>query len=93
MHKFGGVVLQDREVFKNLELLLLYYVDLIHYRANQPITYQYLKEYIQVQSDQMKVNQIHDLIESIQDIIKKQTYYINIELALDELSYILEKKR
>ncbi len=94
MHKHGGVILQDREVFKNfLELLLLYYVDLIHYRANQPITYRYLKEYIQVQSDQMKVNQIHELIESIQDIIKKQTYYINIELALDELSYILEKKR
>lgn len=94
MHKHGGVILQDREVFKNfLELLLLYYVDLIHYRANQPITYQYLKEYIQIQSDQMKVNQIHELIESIQVIIKKQTYFINIELALDELSYILEKKR
>ena len=94
MSKQGGIVLQDRDVFKNfLELLLLYYVDLIHYRANQPITYQYLKEFIQVQSDQMRVHQIHELIESIQNIIKKQTYYINIELALDELSYILEKKR
>ncbi len=94
MHKHGGVILQDREIYKNfLELLLLYFVDLIHYRANQPITYLYLKEHIQVQSDQMKVNQIHELIEAIQNIIKKQTYYINIELALDELSYILEKKR
>lgn len=92
--KHSGIVLQDRDVFKNfLELLLLYYVDLIHYRANQPITYQYLKEHIQVQSDSLKVNQIHELIEAIQETIKKQTYYINTELALDELSYILEKKR
>lgn len=94
IHKNGGIILQDRDVFKNfLELLLLYYVDLIHYRANQPITYQYLKEYIQSQSDAMKVHEIHELIETIQSIIKKQSYYINIELALDELSYILEKKR
>jgi DNA polymerase III subunit delta' len=93
-HKHGGIILQDREVFKNfLELLLLYYVDLIHYRANQPITYQYLKEHIQIQSDAMKVHEIHELIEAIQSIIKKQSYYINIELALDELSSILEKKR
>lgn len=92
--KHAGIVLQDRDVFKNfLELLLLYHVDLIHYRANQPIIYAYLKEFIQIQSDQMKVNQINELIEAIQDIIKKQTYFINIELALDELAYILEKKR
>ncbi len=92
--KNAGIVIQDRDVFKNfLELLLLYYVDLIHYRANQPITYQYLKEFIQIQSDSMKVNEINELIEAIQEIIKKQTYYINTELALDELSFILEKKR
>lgn len=92
--KHAGIVLQDREIFKNfLELLLLYYVDLIHYRANQPIIYAYLKEFIQIQSDQMKVNEINELIEAIQQTIKKQTYYINTELALDELSYILEKKR
>ncbi|MCD4826738.1 MAG: hypothetical protein K8Q99_03005 [Acholeplasmataceae bacterium] len=92
--KQAGIVLQDRDVFKNfLELLLLYHVDLIHYRANQPIIYGYLKEFIQIQSDQMKVNQINELIEAIQDTIQKQTYYINADLALDELSYILEKKR
>lgn len=94
IHKKAGLILQDRDVFQNfLELLLLYFVDLIHYRANQPITYLYLKEYIQKQSDQMKVNEINELIDAIQTIIKKQTYFINTELALDELSYILEKKR
>ena len=94
IHKKVGLVLQDRDIFQNfLELLLLYFVDLIHYRANQPITYVYLKEYIQKQSDQMKVNEINELIEAIQTIIKKQTYFINTELALDELSYTLEKKR
>ena len=93
-NKHASIVLQDRDVFKNfLELLLLYHVDLIHYRANQPIIYEFLKESIQIQSDQMKVKQINELIEAIQETIKKQTYYINAELALDELSYILEKKR
>jgi len=94
MSEHGSLLLQDRELFKNfLELLLLYFVDLIHYRANQPITYQYLREAILVQSDQMKVNEIHELIEAIQHIIKKQNYYINLELSLDELSHLLEKKR
>lgn len=90
----GRFLLQDRVFFKNfLELLLLYFVDLIHYRANQPIVYQFLKEQIQAQSDAMKTFEINELITSIQDILKKQTYFINIELALDQLSILLEKKR
>jgi len=94
IHKHAGIVLQDREIFLQfLELLLLYFLDLIHYRVNQPIVYQFLKEDIQRQSESMKVQKINMLIESIQKIIKRQTYFINLELALDELSYILEKKR
>lgn len=90
----GSFLLQDRTLFKNfLELLLLYFVDLIHYRANQPIVYQFLKEQIQTQSDAMKTFEINELITSIQDILKKQTYFINLELALDQLGILLEKKR
>ncbi len=90
----GSFLLQDRELFKNfLELLLLYFVDLIHYRANQPIVYQFLKEQIQAQSDAIKTFEINELITSIQDILKRQTYFINLELALDQLAILLEKKR
>lgn len=90
----GRFLLQDREFFKNfLELLLLYFVDLIHYRANQPIVYGFLKEYIQAQSDSMKTFEINELIASIQEILKRQNYFINLELALDQLSILLEKKR
>ena len=90
----GRFLLQDSDFFKNfLELLLLYFVDLIHYRAKQPIVYQFLKEQIQAQSDTMKTFEINELIASIQDILKRQAYFINLELALDQLAILLEKKR
>ncbi len=90
----GRFLFQDRLLFGQfLELLILYFMDLIHYRSNQPITYEFLRDNILEQSDTMDVFEIQDLIEYIQNIFKKQTYYINLELALDELAYILEKKR
>ena len=87
-------LIQDRDFFMNfLELLLLYFVDLIHYRAHQEITYSFLKEYIQIHSDQIPIEDIQDMIENIQDILKRQSYFINLELALDQLANMLEKKR
>ncbi len=92
--KYGRFLFQDRILFGQfLELLILYFMDLIHYRSNQPIVYEFLRENILEQSDTMDVFEIQDLIERIQEIFKKQNYYINLELALDELAYILEKKR
>ncbi len=92
--KYGKFILQDRNLFSQfLELLMLYFMDLIHYRSNQPIIFDFLKEYIQEQSNSMNVFEIQDLIAHMQDIFKKQTYYINLELALDQIAYILEKKR
>ncbi|MBU1141182.1 MAG: hypothetical protein KKG64_01540 [Firmicutes bacterium] len=90
----GRFLIQDRDFFMNfLELILLYFLDLIHYKAHQEITYQFLREQIQIQSDQMQVADINILIEQIQSILEQQTYYINLELALDQLSYTLEKMR
>lgn len=90
----SGFLLQDRDFFMNfLELLLLYFLDWVHYRTHQPIVYRFLKEYIQVQSDQMQISEVNMLITEIQTILKQQSYYINLELALDNLLYILEKKR
>jgi DNA polymerase-3 subunit delta' len=87
-------LVQDRDFFMNfLELLLLYFLDLIHYKAHQEITYRFLKEYIQIQSDQIQTSVIQQIIDEIQDVLKRQSYNINLELALDQLSYILEKKR
>ena len=90
----AGFLVQDRDFFMNfLELLLLYYLDLIHYKAHQEIEYTHLKEYIQIHSDQLTVETIQDIIEGIQDILKRQSYFINLELALDQLANLLEKKR
>ncbi len=90
----SGFLLQDRDFFMDfLELLLLYFLDWVHYRTHQPIVYQFLRDEIQVQSDTMQVSEVNDLIEKIQEILQQQSYFINLELALDYLFYILEKKR
>ena len=92
--KYARFLLQDRILFGQfMELLILYFMDLIHYRSNQPIIFEFLREQILEQSDMMDVFEIQDLIEQMQAVFKKQNYYINLELALDELAYILEKKR
>ena len=85
---------QDRDFFKSfLELLMLYFLDLIHYKAHQEITYVFLRDMIQMHSERMQIKDIHEIIASIQDIMEKQTYFINLELALDQMAYTLEKKR
>ncbi|MFA7055052.1 MAG: hypothetical protein WC134_00855 [Acholeplasmataceae bacterium] len=85
---------QDRDFFKNfLELILLYLLDLVHYKIHQDITYAFLRSDIQIQSDHMEISDIHELIDQIQTILKHQSYYINLELALEELAHILEQKR
>ncbi|MFA6801281.1 MAG: AAA family ATPase [Acholeplasmataceae bacterium] len=90
----GRFLLQDRILFTQfMECLILYFMDLIHYRSNQPIIFEFLRDNILEQSDTMDVFEIQDLIEQLQVIYKKQNYYINLELALDEIAYILEKKR
>lgn len=90
----GRFLIQDRDFFMNfLELILLYFLDLIHYKAHQEITYQFLREQIQLQSDLLEIADINAFIEKIQSILERQSYYINLELALDQLSYTLEKMR
>jgi len=90
----ASFITQDRDFFKSfLELLLLYFLDLLHYKAHQTITFVFLKEYIQIHSDQMDVKTINEIISKIQDVLEKQTYFINLDLAMDDLSYYLEKKR
>ncbi|MBE0701300.1 MAG: hypothetical protein IH571_06405, partial [Acholeplasmataceae bacterium] len=90
----GRFLLQDRDFFKSfLELLLLYFLDLIHYKAHQDIVYRFLREQVQTNSDLMTVIDINEVIDQIQDVLQKQSYFINLDLALDHLSYTLEKKR
>lgn len=85
---------RDRELFQTfLELLLLYFLDLVHYKVHQDITYAFLREQIQTNSDLMSVSAIHSVIEHIQDTLEKQTYYINLDLAFDNLVNLLEKRR
>ncbi len=90
----GAFLTQERQVFETfLELLLIYHLDLIHYRAHQDIAFSFLQEQVRKNSDLLSVTHINDIIDQIQDALKKQSYFINLELALDHLAYTLEKKR
>jgi DNA polymerase-3 subunit delta' len=90
----SAFLVQDRDFFMDfLELLLLYFLDWVHYRTHQPLVYRFLRDVIQIQSDRMQVAEVNDLIEQIQVILQQQSYNINLDLALDHLFYILEKKR
>jgi DNA polymerase-3 subunit delta' len=90
----SGFLTQDRDFFMNfLELMLLYFLDLVHYKIHQDIAYTFLRSDIQIQSDHMEISDIHELIDQIQTILKRQSYYINLELALEEFAHILEQKR
>lgn len=90
----SGFLIQDRDFFKSfLELLLLYFLDLVHYKAHQEITYKFLRDQIILQSDRMQVKDINAVIEAVQDVLEKQTYFINLDLALEQLIYTLEKRR
>ncbi len=84
----------DRPLFMTFtEILMLYFLDLIHYKANQEIAFGYFKESIMTNSDHMTTGDINAVIDVIQEALHRQSYNINLDLALDHLLYTLEKKR
>jgi DNA polymerase III subunit delta' len=84
----------DRDFFKSfLEVLLIFYLDLIYYKTHQPIVLDFLKEDIQQASAMMTIDQIEWITTHIKEHLKRQNYYINLELALDDLAYALDKSR
>jgi DNA polymerase III subunit delta' len=90
----GNVLTRDREMFKYfLELLVIYFLDLVHHQANQSIAFEFLKADIQRNSETMPLTVINEIIDMIQETIKKQSYYINLDLAMTYFINTLEKKR
>lgn len=89
----GQFLVQNREFFKTfLEVLLIYILDLVHDKMNQPIAFAFLREDIHRHSERMSIPQINRMIDRIQDLLKKQAYNINLMLALDMTASILETK-
>jgi len=75
-----------------LEILIKYFLDIIHMHMNEPIYFKN-KENILRNTRILNVKQCEKIIEDIQDIIKKQRYYINIDLSFVTLLTIIEKRR
>lgn len=89
----GQFLTQDRGFFKTfLEVLLIYVLDLVHDKMNQPVAYAFLREDIHRHSERMSIAEINRIIERIQNLLKKQAYNINLMLALDMTANILESK-
>ncbi len=76
-----------------LELMLVYLLDIIHYKTHQTIAFKYFKESIQKMSNSVEITTLERLTSAIQDEIEKQTYYINISLSLDALVLLIESSR
>lgn len=92
--KNAKLVTIDRVYFKSfLELLLLFFLDLIYYKTNQPIVMEFIKEDIQSASAIVSIDHIEKITAYIKETIKKQTYYINMDLAIDHLAYMLDQSR
>jgi DNA polymerase III subunit delta' len=92
--KSSKLLTYDRAFFKSfLELILLYFLDLVYYKTHQPIVLEFLKEDIQHISSSMSIQQIEVITRHIKDLLKRQNYYINLDMALDHLAYVLDQSR
>lgn len=76
-----------------LELMLVYFLDIIHYKTHQNLIFEYLRPNIQKASQVITVKQLEAITTAIQNEIINQTYYINISLSLNALIIVLEKGR
>jgi len=84
----------DRNNYQQfLELMLVYFLDVIHYKTHQDLAFNYLKPSIQNMSHTIKIKNLENITTAIQNEIANQTYYINISLSLDALMLIIEKNR
>jgi hypothetical protein len=57
----------------------------VHYKAHQEITYEFLRDQIQVQSDRCGIKDINDVIEEIQSVLRKTNLlyqYWNLRLTI-----------
>lgn len=84
----------DRKLYHMLlELLLVYFYNIMRFKTNQQISLNYIKEDIQIISQSLTLNQLEKITRDIQNEIVKQSYYINISLSIDALALQLEKSR
>lgn len=92
--KSSRLLTYDRAFYQSfLEVMLLYFLDMIYYKTHQPIVLDFLKEDIQTISAEMSIETIEGITRHIKDTLKRQTYYINLDMALDHLAYVLDQSR
>jgi DNA polymerase-3 subunit delta' len=87
-------LVSDRTLFMTFsEMLMLYFLDLVHYKAHQDIIFRTQKDSIIRNSDRMTTKDINDVIDAVRESLHRQAYNINLDLALDHMLHTLEKKR
>ncbi|CCV64888.1 DNA polymerase III, delta prime subunit [Alteracholeplasma palmae J233] len=84
---------EDKKWFELfLEILIKYFLDIIHIHMHQEVYFK-KDDTLSVNSTKLNVIQCQNMISDIQDKIKEQRYYINLELAFSSLITKLEKRR
>lgn len=87
-------IVTDRNVFQNfLDLLLAYLLDVVHFKVNQKLVFEHLKPVIIETSKMLSLETLDKIVDKVKETIMKQTYYIQLDLAMNELAIYMENQR
>ncbi|NLB84728.1 MAG: hypothetical protein GX794_01230 [Acholeplasmataceae bacterium] len=78
-------------VFTNL--LFLFFMDIVHYKVHQPITYEFIRKEIQEINSKFSIKELTDILKEIQELISKEYFNINLNLNYASLLAKLDKRR
>lgn len=86
--------IQSRNAYKVFsELLFLFFMDIIHYKFNEPITYEFIRENIKQINKQMNIDDLLEILNIIKESIYRQNFNINLYLEYINLLIKLDKLR
>jgi DNA polymerase-3 subunit delta' len=74
-----------------LELLMVYYLDILKSKTDEVIAFNTFKEDYSILCDNMSLEKISNSLKQIQEILYRLNYNINIEMAFIQLVLSLEK--
>lgn len=90
--KNRDALLIRREVLKIfIELLILYFLDIIYYKTNQEIKHAFLNDTIIIYSNNNSLENVNEIIFDLQTIIMEMNYFVNLDLTIEKLASILNK--
>lgn len=82
----------NRSEFKDfVELLILFFLDIMYYKRNQEITFTFLKTEIIAYANGVNIDDVNVIINELQNIVMELNYFVNLELSIEKTAHILNK--